>query len=181
MTRRRGDWIETWSGKRFYPLDPRPADVDLADIVWALGFQCRYNGHSAQFYSVAEHSVLVSRLLKTTDEKLWGLFHDSAEAYLPDVARPIKASLDGFDEIEERVLDAIAQALGLPWPVPPAVWQADLEALAIEKPAVFPSSKIRWPAIEGIRPEQLIPLQFLSPEAARAVFLERFRMLVESA
>lgn len=52
---RKGDWILTFTGRRFYPLDPRPEDVCLEDIAHALSLICRYNGHSRFFYSVAEH------------------------------------------------------------------------------------------------------------------------------
>ena len=53
-------WIETYSGKRFYILDPRPQDVDIVDIAHALSLLTRFTGHTREFYSVAQHSVLVS-------------------------------------------------------------------------------------------------------------------------
>lgn len=171
------EWIETYTGRRFCPLDPRPEDVCLTDIVWALSQKCRYTGHCATFFSVAEHSVLVSRLVPA-EAKLWGLLHDAAEAYLPDVARPIKRSLAGFEAIEERVLRAIAEALGLPWPVPDVVWEADTIALATEKPVLFPSSPNEWNL--GVEAADL-PVRCLSPIAARAAFLERFTVLQEMA
>lgn len=59
---RRGDWMQTFSGIQFYPLDPRVEDVRIEDIARALAMQCRYNGHVTRFYSVAEHSVRVAML-----------------------------------------------------------------------------------------------------------------------
>lgn len=58
---RRGDWLQTYTGRQYWPLDPRPEDVDLRDIAHALSQLCRYGGHTLFFYSVAEHSVLLSR------------------------------------------------------------------------------------------------------------------------
>src|SRR4029077_4249720 len=53
-------WMQTYSGRKFYPLHPRAEDVELADVAHGLAMTCRYGGHSRLFYSVAEHCVLVS-------------------------------------------------------------------------------------------------------------------------
>ncbi len=140
-TVRKGDWIQTFLGLRFYPLDPRPEDVDARDIAHALANKCRFTGHTRRFYSVAEHSLLVARAFSRSaspTERLWALLHDAAEAYLPDVARPIKADLIGFQEIEDRVLRCVAQAFELPWPMPPSIAAVDLRALKTEAEALMP-------------------------------------------
>jgi uncharacterized protein len=89
---RKGDWIKTYSGVKFYPFDPRPEEVCLDDIAHALSNICRFTGHTNKFYSVAQHSVLVSEILSTNELALAGLFHDASEAYICDIARPIKKS-----------------------------------------------------------------------------------------
>ena len=89
MSERVGDWIQTMSGVIFYPLDPRPEEIRIEDIAHALSHQCRFAGHCREFYSVAEHSVRVSRELPQ-EFMLWGLLHDASEAYLVDLPRPIK-------------------------------------------------------------------------------------------
>ena len=53
--------IQTYTGKRFTPDDPRPEDLDIRDFAHSLSLLCRYNGHCQVFYSVADHSVRVSR------------------------------------------------------------------------------------------------------------------------
>ena len=92
---RTGDWIFTQSGIRFYPLDPRAEEVDLEDIASSLSKICRWNGHTREFYSVAQHAVTVAELVENLapDLALAALHHDSAEAYLSDITRPVKKML----------------------------------------------------------------------------------------
>lgn len=61
-TERAGDWMQTFTGRQFWPMDPRPEDLDILDIAHALSLLCRFGGHCQRFYSVAEHSVHVSTL-----------------------------------------------------------------------------------------------------------------------
>lgn len=102
--------IETYTGGDFDLFDPDPADVRLADIAAGLAHTCRFGGHSRQFYSVAQHSLFVSREFSTPRLQLLGLLHDAAEAYVGDVPRPMKAALDGFEEAEHEILASIWDA-----------------------------------------------------------------------
>jgi hypothetical protein len=97
-----GDWIQTYSGRQFWPLDPRVEDVHLEDIAHALSNVCRYTGHVREFYSVAEHSVHVSWSCEPEDA-LWGLLHDASEAYLADMARPVKQNMPVYVAAERLV------------------------------------------------------------------------------
>jgi len=109
-------WIQTYKGRKFFPLDPRPDDIYIRDISHRLGLLYRFNGHSVVFYSVADHSVLVSRAV-AEEHALWGLLHDASEAYISDLPRPIKKKMPDFLEIEERIQRAVAERLGLLWPI----------------------------------------------------------------
>ena len=82
-------WIETYTGKKVYPLRPDEETLCVEDIAHALALTCRFGGHCSEFYSVAQHSCLVSDLCPD-GLKLAGLMHDAAEAYLGDVVSPIK-------------------------------------------------------------------------------------------
>lgn len=88
------NWIQTKTGKRMNPFNPKPEDICLEDIAWALSMKCRFGGHVSRFYSVAEHCVRVSDLLNTEgytpNIQMYGLLHDAPEAYLPDTPRPLK-------------------------------------------------------------------------------------------
>src|SRR5690349_18842227 len=97
---RTGDWIATFTGKRWFLTDPDPADVDIDDIAHALSMICRFGGHTKQFYSVAEHSVRVANAMEIAGcgalACLHGLIHDAPEAYLGDIVRPLKYSLTDY-------------------------------------------------------------------------------------
>lgn len=113
-------WIETFTGGQFWPLDPKPGDVNIIDIAHSLSMQCRFNGHTLIFYSVAEHSVIVAKELKEQGYnkvvQLYGLLHDAAEAYTCDIPRPLKAQLKQYKHIEYWVQRAVWEAFNLPVP-----------------------------------------------------------------
>jgi len=106
---RKGDWIETYTGKKFYVLDPRADEICDNDISHALSNLCRFGGHSRNFYSVAEHSVNVAQRLQELYGDcmlaLFGLYHDSSEGVLVDMPKPIKPYMTNYKEIEKRIQD----------------------------------------------------------------------------
>ncbi|GBG55234.1 hypothetical protein SPFL3102_00660 [Sporomusaceae bacterium FL31] len=114
---RQGDWIETYTGIKFWPLDPLPHEVSLNDIAHALAMLCRANGHCTSFYSVAQHSLNVSKELAflgySQRLQLMGLLHDASEAYLSDITRPVKKYLPQYIEIEHKLQTTIFHAFSL--------------------------------------------------------------------
>jgi hypothetical protein len=171
----RQEWIQTASGGRFYPLNPRPQDVRLDDIAHALANICRYTGHCSQFYSVAQHSVLVS-LAVAPGHALWALLHDASEAYLVDVPRPLKQhpSFDAYRDAEAEVERCIAVAFGLCWPIPEEtkneVKYADLVLLATEARDFMPRREIyAWSWMPEPMPHRLTSW---SPDRAEHTFLQ---------
>ena len=174
---RKGDWMQTYTGKQFWPLDPRSEEIDILDIAHSLSMQCRYAGHCQRFYSVAEHSVYVSQVIEP-EFALLGLLHDAAEAYLVDVPRPVKPYLDGYAAMEQRLEDEIAYKFGLWWDhrKTDAVKRADNAVLLAEKEDLMPNSPAPW----GITGEPAsVSIMCLSPEAARNFFIKRFVELTE--
>lgn len=112
-------WLSTHSGKRFHPLAPRVGDVEITDIGYSLSKLCRFNGHVMKFYSVAEHCVRVSdyirvNLHESSQLALFGLLHDAAEAYIGDMAAPLKREMKDFQHIEAGIMGTILVALGFP-------------------------------------------------------------------
>ena len=88
------NWLSTLLVPKFGFLDSQEADIHTEDIAHSLSLLCRFGGHVSKFYSVAEHSVLVSRVLAKEKAnqltQFGGLLHDAEEAYLPDIPNPIK-------------------------------------------------------------------------------------------
>jgi hypothetical protein len=166
--------LMTASGLDFYPLAPDPADVRIEDIAHALSNICRYGGHVREFYSVAQHSVLVSRAMPP-HLRLWGLLHDAAEAYVGDIPRPLKRHLAGYEAIEAGVMAAIVTALGLsPATMPPEVKLADNRIIADEARALMPERAQDW-GEAGF--ELGIHIIAWSPPIAREAFMARYRTI----
>lgn len=131
--------MQTYTGKLIDLANFREEDVRLPDISHALSIINRFTGHSKVPYSVAQHSVIVSRLTQP-ENALWGLLHDASEAYLGDVATPLKNCLPGYRELEEHVQRTIARVFYLPWPMPADVKTADRRALMGEKRDIVPGT-----------------------------------------
>lgn len=168
---RKGDWMQTFTGKQFWPLDPRPEEISIWDIAAALSKLCRYGGQSLRFYSVAEHCVHVAN--HAPDElKLTALLHDASEAYLCDVIRPIKSSLTNYLEIEAGLERAVAQRFGLAHPWHPEVKRLDTAILADERDQIMAPPPVPWH--QTTEPALGVTLQCWSPAEAEGAFLESF-------
>ena len=169
----RGAFIHTYSGKKFYALDPKSEDIDLSDIAHALSNLCRFGGHSPVFYSVAEHSVLVSEAVPVKDA-LWGLLHDASEAYLCDIPRPFKPYLSNYKELEERIQRTIGNAFGLSWPIPESVHFIDRNIVAAEANCLW-GYKVDWTKDYIEIPN--VNLVLKTPEEAEWDFLCAFKRI----
>ncbi len=114
---RKHRYITTNSGVNIYSPDQFKVDeVRMSDIMDSIAKICRYNGHVRRFYSVAEHSVLVSRiaeLLGDTEAMIPALFHDAHEAYCGDIPSPQKGMVQGMHEFEAGYEVVVRVALGL--------------------------------------------------------------------
>lgn len=174
-------WIQTFSGLAFDLAAPDPSMVAIKDIAQALSNQCRFAGHVKRFYSVAEHSLYVSRVVPRDLARL-ALLHDAAEAYSQDVTRPLKALIPDFRALEHRIWGAVRLRLGLPETLPGEIKEADLRMLATEAEYLLSSPPRPWGL--SARPYALSeigldrPGQFgLPPREAHRRFLERFAEL----
>lgn len=196
-----GDWMQTYTGLRFYVMDPRPEDVTIEDIAHALALQCRYNGHCRDFYSVAQHSVLVSHVVEQAEREkflaspmtlverqryaqliITALLHDASEAYLGDMVRPLKRHQPSYKRAEVAVDLAILRRMRLPledFAGVELIKQADNILLATERRDLM-THELDWDAEELLAPleERIEPL---SPEDAEQMFLGRFRSLQTAA
>lgn len=179
-----GNWLGIdGTGRRFYPLDPRPEDVTIEDIAHALSNVCRWGGRVREFYSVAQHSVHVAQIVERSVPRIamHALLHDAAEAYVGDVPTPLKHHLmakrgkrrEAMSDTEHRILDAVWNAFGLGDYVDYLhVREADRIALATEARDLM--GGLTWDGMVATSEPVIEPL---SPRAARAQFLSMFRRL----
>lgn len=150
----RGDWMQTYTGKRFYPMDPQPDEIDPEDIAHALSLLCRYGGHLDRFYSVAEHCVLMSEWMENEGMKrhaLTALLHDATEAYVVDVPRPLKRYLPDYRAIEQSVWNAICLKFRVAGDLPGVVKEADTRILLTERDALMSRTVFSW-SMDGWEP-----------------------------
>lgn len=123
---------------KFHLYGSDPDEIKIEDIANALSKQCRFTGHleTDAWYSVAEHSIDVQRVIKllggTKFEQFCGLMHDTPEAYLSDIAAPFKRELGQYYEKEALIWKRVVPKFGIPEVLPPIVKQADWIALFIE-------------------------------------------------
>jgi uncharacterized protein len=189
-------WIQTYTGRAFDLLDPKPEQIDPLDIAHALSNLCRFTGHAREFYSVAQHSCLVAEITRD----LWdgpqpcpavvclaALLHDAAEAYIGDVSTPLKRALrlaDGgaeycaspYDSVEAVIERAVLDRFGATDAQGKAhtlIKRADLIALATEHAQLFTGPPPRsW----GLELPQPWPYKITpwAPAMAQVQFLQAF-------
>jgi uncharacterized protein len=184
-------WQRMLSGRRLDLLNPSPLDVEIEDIAHGLSRVSRWNGQTQgeQSYSVAEHSLLVERLvveLKDSTPVKWrlaALLHDAPEYVIGDMISPFKAVIgEEYQAVESRLQGAIHIRFGLPATLPDDVKvlikradriSASLEATQIagfsdsEARRLFGRSKVG-------NNTQIFPC---APDAAKRQYLLRFQQL----
>lgn len=150
--------ICTASGVEFDPFNPEAERVIPADLAHALANKCRFTGHTEWHYSVAQHCVLAAELAVSRgyskEIAQWALLHDATEAYLPDVASPLKKLLAvwidhpvvgpdvvSFKVMENRLAAAIATRFGLPSEEPHEVKVLDGAMYRLERDVLMPHTQ----------------------------------------
>lgn len=186
--------IVTYTGKIFDLLNPTPEMVCIEDIAHSLAHQCRYTGHTREFYSIAQHCVLMVENSDLPGDPLLKLLHDAAETYIGDIARPWKQLLKVYDsfhcqtfrsgypmvikEFEQRIQGVIGEALRVNLEYSAEVKEADMRMMATEIRDLMPlmsqpqvwSMDVNSTVKEIIRPWR--------PKYAERAFLKRYKKLI---
>lgn len=165
--------IVTNSGRLVDLVKPDPETIDIMDIAHGLSMTCRWAGQCRLYYSVAQHSFLVSSLVPGTDA-LWGLLHDAAEAYITDLPRPLKLELPKYRAIEKNLMGAICSRFGLVPEMPSIVKKADNIMLATELKQVMANVPVEIDFGEKPIAIEIVPVD---QELAKKIFLEKFEDL----
>jgi 5'-deoxynucleotidase YfbR-like HD superfamily hydrolase len=178
------NWFQTHTGKLIDVRNPTPDMVDLEDIAHALSMICRFAGHVREFYSVAEHSVLVAMIGDRSDLSpefnLALLLHDAAEAYIGDIISPVKHLCGPTShELENRWLKVIEEKFNLGdrlSNMDQSIHKADRLALSIEVSKLFyPVDPTWWTKFEKPTKNQLLAeIHCFSPAKARRRYLQYF-------
>lgn len=175
------EYIFTASGKKFF-FD-RPDTIHITDIAHALSNVCRWTGHVREFYSVAQHSVLVSEYLAANGSSalaLRGLLHDAAEAYIGDINKPLKTLIKALiDPIEDRIERAVFKRYGLSEEMSDnekkSIKAADMAVAIAESEQLLGQTTVAH--YFGVRAAK-IKIDPLDPSDAKAQFLSKFKELM---
>ena len=167
-------WRDTITGRRFDYATPENYKFDIEEIAHALSQLCRFTGHTKEFYSVAQHSVMVSWLLPP-ELRLIGLLHDAAEAFVGDINAPLKQLLPQVKELENRIQAAIYKQYGVVDTIRAAamVKEADIRMLMTEKRDLMPGMPLdEWGDwVKRYKPMRA-KIEPWTPQYARYQFIE---------
>lgn len=169
-------YVQTFTGTNFTFTKPRVKDIHIEDIAHSLSMQCRFNGHTRLFYSVAEHCINVARLVPN-EFKLEGLLHDASEAYITDIATPVKRLLPDYHQLENIVQASVRHHFGLPVKDSSVVVDADKASLVAEAKKLLPIDDDHWIYDERYQVPLTLDEKYvmcLSPKAAKGLFLLRY-------
>lgn len=142
-------FIETYTGRAFWPLHPTVEALSVIDIAHALSNQCRYSGHVKWFYSVAQHCVLLAKWLQerggSPEDCLQILMHDAPEAYLVDIPRPVKQYMPQYRVWDKAINDKVREWMG--WsdkPMPTMQDELDSRIIVDERAQLMSNSGLDW-------------------------------------
>lgn len=146
----------------------------------SLAQQCRYNGTTSQFYSVAQHCVLISERWPADDPRaVWGLLHDLHECVIGDIIKPVRDKLLWqageywlpTNQIEGLLLHETQKRFGLD-PIPQDVLLAD-RLIAVDEMLLL----FRCPSIHPRARRLGVTIEPVGPKDAETLFVERARKL----
>ena len=170
-------WFVSRSGHEWDLEVPTATDVHWPDVAEALAKTCRFGGHCAGFYSVAEHSIRVAELMPP-ELYGYGLLHDAAEAWIGDIILPLKHIIRPLlDPVEHAIETEIWKAARLPAPtvnIASVVKHYDRVMLATERRDLITTPVRPWRAVAGITPHPDKVVPFASWEDARQFWLAAF-------
>ena len=171
--KKKNPWIQTYTGKQYFYLDPKIESIDILDIARSLSMIPRFLGHLNRNYSVGQHSLYVSRMV-SAEAAFWGLLHDAAEAYLSDLPGPAKWLLADYVKLEKAAEAVIISKFKIHVndKIRIEAKEADIQMVVTEN-AQLRSHKIPWGYHESVKPSENT-LATYTWEEVEQHFLERY-------
>lgn len=130
------NFIQTIKGNLFDYDSIETNIFDIDDIAHSLSNQCRWAGHTREFYSVGQHSVLCARqaFIEGYDypTQFECLMHDGPEAYVVDLPRPLKRAVPEYCVLEMKIESEFRKRFNLPESMSPDVRIVDDRMLITE-------------------------------------------------
>lgn len=147
--------IRTYSGRYFSFTEMDPESICIEDIAHALAHIPRFTGHTREPYSVGQHSIMAC-VMAPEAYKLHALLHDATEAYMNDIAKPLKDLLPDYKALEEKLHVVISEKFGVLYgenhivQLPRVVKNIDCDLLHDELMTVVtgPAAPYAWPAAD---------------------------------
>ncbi len=179
-------WIVTASGRRLHPFNPAPDEIEIGDIARSLSRKCRFSGNLSDrwgdnIYTVAQHSVYTSMLVKHDESRLWGLLHDASEFPFGDMVSPVKTRFPEYKAAEEVFAAAARIKFNTPFNdlIEADVNWADLEMFFSEAAELTNMVGEHWVGDDATYTMYDIDPDFRpwNPFEARTRFLARFNEL----
>ncbi len=187
--------MTTFTGFQVDPLNLNPNFVFIEDIAHALSNLCRYTGHTKRFYSVAQHSLVVMAALREVQLRsntpieapamnhglADALLHDISEAYLGDMASPLKHSghMGVYVEAEKSMDRVLDYKFGRNPGTHAVIKGCDWVALKIEKSLLMHAGPLD-DKLAMLRNSVWMTSLDLSPSQAKYKFLEAFHGLFDT-
>lgn len=174
--------LHTITGEAFEFLAPR--QVSVFEIAHPLSNLCRFNGHCINFYSVAQHCVIATELVASSEGKLAVLLHDAAEAFLGDMTATLKRIMPEYCALEKKVQGLINEQFNVRPEWNEVTKTCDLMMLKAEKHLLMPQVEDEWEVLQNIphpnrHVEEMITQKW-TPQQARLRFIRKFNEILEA-
>lgn len=169
----KGPFINTYTGKKFHFLHPHPDEMDIEDIAHALSNQCRFTGHTKFHYSIAQHTVYAYQNAPASLKRV-ALLHEASEAYILDVATPLKRHLGGYTAMEMAIMKVAAAKYQFEWPAPIELHKLDKALLITEMQALMPERMLSDVKESPFNGQPNLVIEEWSPRYAEKMFLDCF-------
>ena len=169
------------SGKMINPYDLQESDFDPRIIAQTLSRVCRFWSQTSEFYSVAQHCLVMESLFDDKELKKWAMLHEIFEGLTGmDIPSPIKHSkeMENYRIAEDKAIEQAALLFGLEPPMPKKIKQMDKRLMVTEALRFMNTSNYNWTQIAKPLPLSIIgkPMDMKEAEIA---FLTRWYELFD--